>query len=172
MNPRCFWPVTWLRWNRNQVTGRHLPWVHYTTSCKHSLVLLKMSEIIVRNMLSWLDLLINRYCCIYLVVYIICVNDAWSNKYQTLTHLLLSIKILIYIVYKFVIRGTFGILRYIYYFDTLFLSVLLVFKLHIELQDLFTHFNYITLMIKCIRCANTWAYWLACHAVYYGGHRS
>ena len=27
-------------------------WVHYTTSCKHSLVLLKMGEIIARNMLS------------------------------------------------------------------------------------------------------------------------
>jgi len=27
-------------------------WVHYTTSCKHSLVLLKMGEIISRNMLS------------------------------------------------------------------------------------------------------------------------
>jgi hypothetical protein len=43
-------------------------WVHYITSCKHSLVLLKMGEIIARNMLSWLELLINRYCCIYLVV--------------------------------------------------------------------------------------------------------
>jgi len=30
-----------------------------------------MGEIIVRNMLSWLELLINRYCCIWLVVYII-----------------------------------------------------------------------------------------------------
>jgi len=30
----------------------------------HSLVLLKMGEIIARNMLSWLVLLINRYCCI------------------------------------------------------------------------------------------------------------
>jgi len=38
--------------------------VHYTTSCKHGLVLLRMGEIIVRNMLSWLELLINRYCCI------------------------------------------------------------------------------------------------------------
>ena len=28
------------------------PSVHYTTSCKHSLVLLKMGEIIARNMLS------------------------------------------------------------------------------------------------------------------------
>ena len=33
--------------------------VHYTTSCKHSLVLLRMDEIIARNMLSWLWLLIN-----------------------------------------------------------------------------------------------------------------
>jgi len=38
--------------------------VHYTTSCKHGLVLLRMGEIIVRNMLSWLELWINRYCCI------------------------------------------------------------------------------------------------------------
>jgi len=27
-------------------------------------VLLRMGEIIARNMLSWLELLINRYCCI------------------------------------------------------------------------------------------------------------
>ena len=40
-------------------------------SCKHNLVLLRMGEIIARNMLSWLELLINRYCCIHLVVYII-----------------------------------------------------------------------------------------------------
>jgi len=38
--------------------------VHYTTSCKHSLVLLRMGVIIARNSLSWLKLLINRYCCI------------------------------------------------------------------------------------------------------------
>ena len=30
----------------------------------HSLVLLKMGKIISRNMLSWLELLISRYCCI------------------------------------------------------------------------------------------------------------
>jgi len=30
----------------------------------HSLVLLTMGWIIVRNMLSWLELLISRYCCI------------------------------------------------------------------------------------------------------------
>ena len=46
----------------------------------HSLVLLKMSKIISRNMLSWLQLLISRYCCIQLVVYIIYINDARSSK--------------------------------------------------------------------------------------------
>jgi len=30
----------------------------------HSLVLLKMGTIIAQNMLSWLELLISRYCCI------------------------------------------------------------------------------------------------------------
>jgi len=33
--------------------------VFYTTSCKQSLVLLRMGEIIARNMLSWLKLLIK-----------------------------------------------------------------------------------------------------------------
>ena len=35
----------------------------------HSLVLLRMGKIIARNMLSWLKLLKNCYCCIKLVVY-------------------------------------------------------------------------------------------------------
>jgi len=30
----------------------------------HSLALLRMGKIIARNMLSWLELLINCYCCI------------------------------------------------------------------------------------------------------------
>jgi len=33
--------------------------VHYTTSCKYSLALLMMGEIIAKNMLSWLKLLIK-----------------------------------------------------------------------------------------------------------------
>jgi len=46
--------------------------VHYTTSCKHSLVLLRMGEIIARNMSSWLKLLIiNYYCCTSLAFSII-----------------------------------------------------------------------------------------------------
>ena len=35
------------------------PSVHYTTTCKHSLVLLRMGEIIARNTLSWLKTLIK-----------------------------------------------------------------------------------------------------------------
>jgi len=50
MHPPCYRPAT--------------SWMHYTTSCKNSLVLLKMDEIIARNLLSWLELLINRYYCI------------------------------------------------------------------------------------------------------------
>jgi len=45
--------------------------VHCTTSCKQSLVLLRMGEINARNMLSRLKLSINYYCCIWFVVYII-----------------------------------------------------------------------------------------------------
>jgi len=37
-------------------------------------VLPKMGKIISRNMLSWLELLISRYCRIQLVVYIICIS--------------------------------------------------------------------------------------------------
>jgi len=48
----------------------------------HSLVLLKMGKIIARNILSWLELLIDCYCCIWLVVHIIYINDARSSKYQ------------------------------------------------------------------------------------------
>jgi len=53
----------------------------------HSLVLLKMGKIIAGNMLSWLELLIRRYCCIYLVAYFIYINDARSNKYQIMKYI-------------------------------------------------------------------------------------
>jgi len=56
--------------------------VHYTTSCKNSLVLLRMGGIIVRNMLSWLKLsikllLLHLVTCLYY-----CINDARSHKHQ------------------------------------------------------------------------------------------
>ena len=52
----------------DQVTSRQ----RYTTSCKHSLVLLRMGEIIARNFSNCLKLLIKiYYCCIQLAVYII-----------------------------------------------------------------------------------------------------
>ena len=66
--------------------------VHCTTSCKHSLVLLRMGEINARNMLSWLTLLINCYCFICLVVYIIVSMmhghtniKKWKHLYKQLT---------------------------------------------------------------------------------------
>ena len=57
--------------------------VHYTASCKHSLVLLRMGEIIARNMLSWLKLLIKSLLlhpvgCLYY-----CINDVRTHKHQT-----------------------------------------------------------------------------------------
>ena len=56
--------------------------VLYTTSCKHSPVLLRMSEIIARNMFSWLKclvklLLLHIVGCLYY-----CINDARLNKHQ------------------------------------------------------------------------------------------
>ena len=61
MHPRCCRPAT-----GRQHRGRILP-----QTVTHSLVPLKMGEIIAQNMLSWLELFINHYCCIYLFVYII-----------------------------------------------------------------------------------------------------
>ena len=53
-----------------------------TTSCKHSLVLLRMDKIITRNMLSWSKLLI-KLLLLHLVGYLYyCINDAWSHKCQ------------------------------------------------------------------------------------------
>ena len=49
-------------WKRSfQATGRQHRGCIIPQAVTHSLVLLKMGEIITRNMLSWLDLLINRY---------------------------------------------------------------------------------------------------------------
>ena len=46
-------------------TGRqHLGGCIIPQAVTHSLVFLKMGKIISRNMLSWLELLISRYCCI------------------------------------------------------------------------------------------------------------
>jgi hypothetical protein len=50
-----------------QATSRHCNVCIIPQAVTHSLVLLKMGGINARNMLSWLELLINRYCCIYLV---------------------------------------------------------------------------------------------------------
>jgi len=52
--PRCCLPAT----------GRQHRSCIIPQAVTHSLVLLKMGKIISRNMLSWLELLIHRYCCI------------------------------------------------------------------------------------------------------------
>jgi len=57
--------------------------VHYATNWKHSLVLLKMDEIIVRNMLSWLKLLIKLLLFLHLVGCLYyCISDARSHKHH------------------------------------------------------------------------------------------
>jgi len=56
--------------------------VLYTTSCKHSLALLRMSGIIARDMLSWLKLLI-KFLLFYLVGCLYnYISDARSHKRQ------------------------------------------------------------------------------------------
>jgi len=44
--------------------GRQHRWCIIPQAVTHSLVLLKTGKIILLNMLSWLELLISRYCCI------------------------------------------------------------------------------------------------------------
>jgi len=56
--------------------------VHYTTSYKHSLVLLRMGEIITRNMSSWLKLLI-KLLLLHLVSSLYhCISDARLHKHH------------------------------------------------------------------------------------------
>jgi len=68
-------------------TGRQHRGCIIPQAVTHCLVLLKMVKIIARNMLSWLELLISLYCCLYLVVYIIYINDARSSKYQIMKYI-------------------------------------------------------------------------------------
>jgi len=56
--------------------------VHCTTSCKHSLALLMVGEIIVRNMLSWLKLLIKLLLLHLVGCLYYCISDARSHKHQ------------------------------------------------------------------------------------------
>jgi len=56
--------------------------VLYTTSCKHSLVLLRIGETIARNMLSWLKLLIKLLFMHLVGCLYYCFNDARSHKRQ------------------------------------------------------------------------------------------
>ena len=62
--------------------------VHYTTSCKHSLVLLRMGEIIDRNMLNWIKLLLKLILLHLVGCLYYCTNDARPHK----NHILQNIK--------------------------------------------------------------------------------
>jgi len=90
MHRRCCLLVTRMSWNCAYWwpgwggTGHQpaAPSLLYTISCKHNLVFLKMGEIIARNMLSWLKLLIKLLLfhpvgCLYY-----CINDARSHRHQ------------------------------------------------------------------------------------------
>jgi len=56
--------------------------VLYTASCQHSLVLLRMGEIIAQNMLSWLKLLIKLLLLHLVGCLYYCINDAQLHKHQ------------------------------------------------------------------------------------------
>ena len=115
MHRRCCLLMTRIRWNwlqfpaddQDQVELFTVPpdpghqqaasTVHYTTSCKHSLVLVTMGEITARNMLCWLKLLIKLlllhlvgclYYCIFFhsrtcVVYLPMVRWRDRNAYES-----------------------------------------------------------------------------------------
>ena len=68
-------------------TDRQLRGCIIPQAVTHSLVHLKMDKIIARNMLSGLELLISRYYCIQLVVYIIYISDVPSHKYQIMKYI-------------------------------------------------------------------------------------
>ena len=68
------WPVT--------------SWVHYTTSCNTQSSVPEDGQ---NNCPKHVQLtgiiLISRYCCIYLVVYIIYINDSRSSKNQIMKYI-------------------------------------------------------------------------------------
>ena len=66
--------VNWLTGHQQAASS-----VDYTTSCKHSLVFLRMGEIIARNMLSWLKLL-NQLLLLHLVG---CLYYSFLNIWST-----------------------------------------------------------------------------------------
>jgi len=65
---------------RFQATSRQNRGCIVPQAVTHSLAHLKMGKIIAQKMLNWLELLINCYCCIYLVICIIHINDARSSN--------------------------------------------------------------------------------------------
>jgi len=65
--------------------------VHYTKSCKQSLVLLRMGEIIARNMLSWLKLLIIKLLLLYLISCLCYYTEKYLNIFMAITVVTLNV---------------------------------------------------------------------------------
>jgi len=64
MHPRSCRPVAWQRSSSASRLPTGIILVHYTTSCNTQSSAPEDGRIIARNLLSWLELLRNRYCCI------------------------------------------------------------------------------------------------------------
>jgi hypothetical protein len=72
---------------RFQATGRQHRGYIIPQGVTRSLVLLRMGGINARNMLSWMELLINRYCCIWLVfMWFISMMLGQTNTKFTITY--------------------------------------------------------------------------------------
>ena len=82
MHPWYCQPVAWKICFH--ATGVKLRGCIIAQAVTHSLKSLKMGEIIAWNILSWLELLISCYFCIYLVVYTIYINETGSSIYQNI----------------------------------------------------------------------------------------
>jgi len=84
--------------------------VHYTTSCKHSLALLRMREIITQNMLSWLKLLIKLlllhlvgclYYCKYIIFFLRSLQEeSLEEIYYRIIYFKVLVHVKLYVVYN------------------------------------------------------------------------
>jgi len=82
MHPRCCQPVVWKRRNSAAKLPAGIIPVHYTTSCNTQSIAPE-DERDHRPKHVELIGIINKPLLVHLVgVYIIYINDAWSNKYQ------------------------------------------------------------------------------------------
>ena len=73
MHPRCCRPAT--------------SWVHHTTGCHTQSSAPEDGQNNFPKQVELTGIILSRYCCIELVVYIIYINDARSSKYQIMKYI-------------------------------------------------------------------------------------